>query len=744
MINVGKHEHKHEINHEAECHDDCCASKHSHEHEHAQTHAHNHEHNHDHHEHTHNHEHSHSHHEHNHDHHEHNHDHHEHTHNHEHSHSHKDSCCSHDHHDHEHGGCCACESGLLEHIDVEEEESKRPYYIMGIGAILFVIGFYIAKFTNITSLGGYPISSNMLSLIPLLLVVIIAGHETIEHGIRSISHGEIKIEFLMTIATIGAFLLGDYSEGAGLMLLFFIGEWLEDFALDKSKKSIANIVKLSPDTGIVKKDGKEIEMAIEDIKIGDIVVIRPGDKIPIDGVIIEGSTSINQASITGESLAVSKTIGDEVYSSTINEEGYIEVRVNKSSENTIFAKIIELIKESEEKKAKVNLLIDRFAKYYTPIVVGLALIVGIIPPLILNQPINQWVYRALVLLVISCPCALIISTPVSIVSAITAGTKNGMVIKGGEYIEELANIKAISFDKTGTLTEGKLIINQVIPAEEEKEELMKIACSIEAKSKHPIAEAFKEYAVKEKTDIVSVENFKSIAGNGLIGEINGTCYKLGKKDFFDKDIIPTIDGDSDNADKTQVYVGTEDKILGIISLSDKIRDESISTIAKLNKDNIKTIMLTGDNEQTAKQVASEIGLSDYYANLLPEDKVNKVHELVENEKHVAMVGDGVNDTPSLARANVGIAMGMGGADVAVETADIILMRDDLSKIGYLTDLAKKTMGVIKQNITATLVIKASLAILGILGLVSLWGAIIIGDMGLTLIVVGNALRIARE
>lgn len=680
-------------------------------------------------------------------------DHEHHEHSHEHNHHEKD-CCSEEHHHHKHshdGDCCsheaggcACESGILDNLE-DEEKSKKPYYLMGTGIIIFLIGIYLSKFTNIPlnslNIANYQIAitSANISIIPFAIVVLIVGLGVMKHGIKSLLNKEIKIEFLVTISTIGAFILGDCAEGASLMLLYFIAEFLEDLALDRSKKSIVNLVKLSPDTGIIKKEGKEIELAIDEIAIGDIVVVKPGDKIPVDGEIIKGSTSVDQASITGESLAVSKTVGDEVYSSTINEEGYIEIKVNKTSENTIFAKIVDLIKESDEKKAKIDLIVDKFAKYYTPLIVGLAILVAFIPPIVFGQSLSQWIYRALVLLVISCPCALVISTPVSMVSAITAGTKNGIIIKGGEYVEELANIKAILFDKTGTLTEGNLAINNIEPIDFDKEELIKIACSIEGKSKHPIAKAFNDYKNENNIELKDIEYFESISGKGLIGKIAGKTYYIGKKELFNYEINIK---NNDQA-KTAVYIGDSEKLIGFISLTDKIREDSAQTIANLKEHNIQTMMLTGDNNETANLVSSEIGLNSYYSDLLPEDKVNKVQEVVCQYKDVAMVGDGVNDTPSLARANVGIAMGMGGADVAVETADIVLMQDNISKISYLINLSKKTMNVVKQNISASLLVKGFLAILGIIGFVSLWQAVLIGDMGLTLIVVANALRISH-
>ena len=557
--------------------------------------------------------------------------------------------------------------------------------IFAVGIILLAFGYGLEIFNVVN-----PVVSQVI----FLIAVIYVGRHIIKDGIVHLFEGKVKIELLITIATFGAFLLQSGEEGAMLMILFYLGEYLEHYSLNKSKSSLIELVKLTPDTAMVKHGDHEHEKAVSDIIIGDIVVVRPGDKIPVDGIIIEGTTSV---------------------------------------------KIIELIKNSEQNKAHIDVFIDRFAEYYTPIVVVLAILVAILPPILYGASITDWTYRALTLLVISCPCALVISTPVSIVSTITKGTKNGIIIKGGEYIEELARIKEVLFDKTGTLTEGKLEINEVQACDGyDKAEILKIACSIESKSKHPIAHTFVQYKKDHSLELEEVENFESIAGKGLKGDINGQTYFIGNKTLFSQDINL-----ENNKMSTTVIIGTENEIYGLITLKDKIRDETPSTIASLNAKGIKTTMITGDNEATAKLVADEIGLSNYYADLLPQDKVNIVSNAVSKHHDVAMVGDGVNDTPSLARANVGIAMGLEGADVAIETADIVLLEDKLSKINLLVDLAKKTMGKIKFNVAFCLSVKVILMILGIAGYISLWEAVLIGDMGITLLVVGNSLLLAK-
>ena len=473
----------------------------------------------------------------------------------------------------------------------------------------------------------------------------------------------------------------------------------------------------------------------------------PGDKIPLDGIIINGISSVNQAAITGESIPVTKKEGDMVYAGTINDEGYFELRVTKRSDETVLSKIIELVKDSQYNKSKTEAFIDKFSNYYTPSVLLLAVIVATVPPFILGLNFDTWFYRALVLLVVSCPCALAISTPVSMVSGITAGTNKGVLIKGGAYIEEMQKIKTIVFDKTGTLTEGKLEVTDIIPLNKyNKKSILEISGSLESKSKHPLAEAVVKYCGNTGVKLLDVNNFKSITGKGITGQIDEEMFYVGRKNLltfineFPDNLIENLEMNG----KTVLIVANQNHIIGLIGLMDKIKPLSHSTIISLKDRNIKTIMLTGDNEGTAKSVSSKIGIDSYYSGLLPEDKVKIVNDLIVKDEHVAMVGDGVNDAPALARSNVGIAMGSAGSDVAIETADIALMHDDISKIGYIIDLSRKTMSVVKQNVSLSIVVKGSFAFFAVLGFVSLWMAVAFGDMGLTLVVIINALRIGNS
>jgi len=631
--------------------------------------------------------------------------------------------------------CKFCEANPFEEKE-KKKEKIRPVYIIGISAVILATGLYLNLFTD----------QLILAEILFLTVAVVSGFEIVPHGIQSLLKGKFNISFLITIAAIGAFLIGESAEGASVIFLFFIAEYLEDYAGERARRSIGTLIKLAPETAVVKRGNENIKLHAHAVDIGEIVIVKPGDKIPLDGIVKKGISSLNQAAITGESMPVTKKEGDMVFAGTINEEGYLEVKVTKRSDETVLSKIIDLVKASQQKKSKTEAFIDRFSNYYTPAVIGLAVIVAVVPPFIFGLNFDTWFYRALVLLVVSCPCALAISTPVSIVSGITAGTNNGVLIKGGEYVEEMQNIKTMVFDKTGTLTEGKLEVTDVKPLNKYTEkEILQIAGSLESKSKHPLAEAVIRYVGKSDMDFKEVHNFESIAGKGVKGIIDTKMFYIGKKSLFKyiSEFTDELIHEMENEGKTVAIIGNDEHIIGLIGLMDKIRQLSRSTIQELKEKNIKTVMLTGDNKSTAEAVSSKIGIDQYYASLLPEEKVKIIEGLVEKGEHVAMVGDGVNDAPALARSNVGIAMGTAGSDVAIETADVALMHDDISKVNYLISLSKKTMSVVKQNVSLSILVKGSFAVFAVLGFVSLWMAVAFGDMGLTLIVILNALRIGR-
>ena len=632
--------------------------------------------------------------------------------------------------------CEYCKTNPYEENEITKE-GISPIYIMASSAVVLAIGLYFNFFTD----------QKLLAEMLFLAVAVISGFEIVIHGIKSLLMGKFSISFLITIAAIGAFLIGEGAEGASVLFLFFIAEYLEDYAGERARRSIGTLIQLTPETAIVKRDDKRFELHAHAVDINETVVVKPGDKIPLDGVIVNGISSINQAAITGESLPVNKKEGDIVFAGTINQEGYLEIKVTKRSDETVLSKIIELVKESQQKKSKTEAFIDRFSNYYTPTVIGIAIITAIIPSFIFGLNFDTWFYRALVLLVVSCPCALAISTPVSMVSGITAGTKNGVLIKGGEYIEEMQNIKTMVFDKTGTLTEGKLEVTDVISLNKYSEnEILQITGSLESRSNHPLAEAVMRHIENSSMDFKDVDNFESITGKGIKGLIDDETFYIGKKGFFKNisefpnELVQNLQDDG----KTVIILGNDEQIIGLIALMDKIRPLSMDTIQKLKESNINTVMLTGDNKGTARAVSSKIGIDKYYADLLPGDKVKIVSESLGNGEHVAMLGDGVNDAPALARSDIGIAMGAAGSDVAIETADVALMHDDISKVNYLINLSKRTMSIVRQNVSVSILVKSSFAIGAVIGFVSLWMAVAFGDMGLTLAVILNALRIGID
>ena len=641
--------------------------------------------------------------------------------------------------------CTCCGGDLFE--EKQPQWRHKPLLIIITSAVIFAMGIIIENFLH---------QGRLLAEVAFLAVVAVAGFEIIKGAFRGLLKLRFNMNLLITIAAAGAFLIGHGEEGAAVMFLFYVAEFLEDYASERARSSIAALLKLAPETAHVLRNGQELEIHTHDVNLDEKVVVRPGDKIPLDGLVVRGSSAVDQSPITGESIPVTKKENDEVFAGSINIEGYLEIMVTRKSDETIISRIIELVRESKNKKSKTEAFIDRFATYYTPTVILAAVVVALIPPFFLNMSFDEWFYRALVLLVVSCPCALAISTPVSMVSGITAATRNGVLIKGGEYVEEMKNVKVMVFDKTGTLTEGRLEVANIFSFNDNsREDILQLAASLESHSKHPLAKAIFQKARDEGLKLEEVHNFKSITGTGLKGEIRGNTFYVGNKTLFensgilneresqDKDILEKI-REYEVEGKTTILLGTEQEVLGLMVLMDRIRDDASETVKFLKNNGIRTVMLTGDNEGTAWRVASQLGLDEYYHSLLPEDKVEKIDELVEHHGHVAMVGDGVNDAPALARANIGIAMGAAGSDVAIETADVALMHDDLSKLEYLLKLSQKTMGVVQQNVALSILVKSSFAIMAVMGLVTLWMAVGIGDMGLSLAVILNAIRIGSQ
>jgi len=574
---------------------------------------------------------------------------------------------------------------------------------------------------------------------------LLAGHEIMRRAWRALLRLQLEMNFLMTIAAAGAFGIGHGEEGAAVLFLFAVAEGLEGYAENRARVSIAKLLELAPPSARIRRNGEEVSILTEEVQVREIVIVRPGEKIPLDGVVREGGSTVNQAAITGESIPVEKQPGDQVYAGTLVNEGYLEIEVTKRSTETVLSRIVALVKEAEKKKSRAERFVERFARYYTPTVVGLALLVATLPSLLFGQAFSTWFYRALVLLVVSCPCALAISTPVSIVAALTSAARHGVLVKGGEYIEAIRKARVFAFDKTGTLTEGRLKVESIHSLDStDPMEILKLAAGIEQKSQHPIAQAIVESAAEHDMEIPEANEFRSITGKGAEAVIGGIGYFLGSRRLCAEKGFRFSDDRIQQAEQngaTIVLLGSEDRILGCIAVSDRPRPTAQKAIQVLRSKGIRTVMLTGDTRGTAQAVARQLGIDDVHAELLPEHKVTVVEQLRQRYGDVVVVGDGVNDAPALARASVGIAMGAIGSDVALETADVALMQDDLSKIPYLVELSHKSVAVIKENIAASISIKGAFGALAFPGLISLWLAVAVGDMGLSLAVILNALRL---
>ncbi len=561
----------------------------------------------------------------------------------------------------------------------------------------------------------------------------------------SIKAFRLNMDFLMTLAILGAVIIEEYVEAASLAFLFSLAELLEGYAVERARNSLRELISLAPQQATVRRKSKETSAAVAEVSVGETIIIKPGEKIALDGCVLRGISSVDQAPITGESLPVQKSAGDEVFAGTLNNDGYLEVRVTRNSENTMLARIIHLVEDAESQKAPSERFIEKFAKIYTPAVVALACLVAVIPPLFMGANFEVWFLKALTLLVIACPCALVISTPVSVVSAITNASRNGILIKGGIHLEAMGQIKVVALDKTGTVTSGILQVSEVVPLNGlSKENVLEIAAQLEKQSNHPIARAILAKAGEIPT--LPVEHFENEPGKGVRGTLSGTRYYTGTTALFKPELyqehleeLRTLQSQG----KTTMLVGTTTEIIGLIALSDQVRPHAASAISSLQRLGTKVVLLTGDNVQTASSIARAAGIDEFYANLLPADKVRKVHELRDKYGAVAMVGDGINDAPALAAASVGIAMAAAGSDTAIETADIALMSDDLNKLPYLLNLSRKARTVIKQNTGLAIGLKFSLAAGVFPGMVSLVMAVLAGDMGASLAVIGNALRLSR-
>ena len=652
------------------------------------------------------------------------------------------------------------------------------FYLLGV-----IFGFLnskgiIPQFPEIPSiLAVFGLSLEKVNLIQLIfygLAIVFGGYNIARSGVIALLRTRTaSIDLLMTIAVLGAVIINQWAEAATVVMLFSLGEGMESLTINRARNAIQELLQIAPQVARIRRGSETIQLPVEEVELQDVMLVRPGERIAMDGRVISGYSTVNQAPITGESLPVEKSPGDEVYAGTLNQRGYLEVEVTKLAEDSTLARITRLIETAGANRAKTERFMERFAKYYTPAVIALAILLAVIPPL-MGEPFIPWFYRALTLLVISCPCALVISTPVAIVAALANASRHGMLIKGGGYIELAGQIGAIAFDKTGTLTHGRPEVVEVYATDNyEPEEVISLAATIEERSEHPLAAAIlrrRELEVAASPQHVhgdqhqhlyphdesefeliakEISDFEAITGRGARATIDGTTYYIGTPRLFEElgvdisrlsHVIKMWQEDG----RTVLVVGSDREVFGAIAVEDEPRPESREVIQKLKENGIQHIvMLTGDNSTTARSLAQRLGIDEYRAELLPEDKVQAIRELKDEYGKVAMVGDGINDAPAMAAADLGIAMGAAGSDTAIETSDIALMSSDLTKLPFAIKLSRSTLTTIKSNIAFSLFIKAAIILLSAIGITSLWLAIL-ADTGASIIVTANAMRILRH
>ena len=634
-------------------------------------------------------------------------------HDHGHSHSHGD-----DHgHGHDHG-----------HSD-EEGNNKNKIIRFSIGVIIFIIGI-IFKFDYFAEFG--------LFFISYLLI----GGDILIIAIKNILRGQVFDEnFLMALATVGAFSIGQFSEGVGVMLFYQVGEFFQDIAVNKSRKSISALMDIRPDYANKKVNGEIIKVDPEEVHIGDIIIVKPGEKVPLDGYVIEGKSLIDASALTGESVPKNVKTGDEILAGCINKNGLLTIEVAKEFGQSTLAKILDLVQNASSKKAPTENFVTKFARYYTPVVVISATLVAILPPLLLpGATFSQWIYRALVFLVVSCPCALIISIPLGFFGGIGGASKNGILVKGGNYLEALNNVEMVVFDKTGTLTKGVFKVTQMnAEGSISQDELLEYAAHVESYSSHPIATSIlKAYGKDTRSE--DIEDVLEIAGKGISAKVKGKYVLAGNAKLMDSEKISY--NEAENAG-TVIYLAIDNKYAGSIIISDELKEDSIDAISNLKSMGVKKIvMLTGDNKDIASDIGKILGVDEVYSELLPHEKVEKL-ELLQKQKSpkgkIVFVGDGINDAPVLARADIGIAMGGVGSDAAIEAADIVIMTDEPSKIALAIKIAKRTKTIVMQNIIFALSVKAIILIFAVFGISNMWEAVF-GDVGVALIAVLNSMR----
>lgn len=576
-----------------------------------------------------------------------------------------------------------------------------------------------------------------------LVCYVIVGWDIVWKAITNIFSGQVFDEnFLMTIATIGALILGEHSEGVAVMLFYQVGEWFQSYAVSKSRKSIASLMDIRPDYANVKRDGKLVQVDPDEVMIGDTIVVKPGERVPLDGKIIKGTSALDTSALTGESMPRDVEPGMEVISGCINQTGILTIQTTKEFGESTVAKILDLVENASDKKGKTENFISRFARYYTPVVVFAAIALAILPPLITGQAFSIWIYRALTFLVISCPCALVISIPLSFFGGIGGSSKIGVLVKGSNYLEALAHAETVVFDKTGTLTKGSFAVSKILPVGMKEPQFLELAAYAEDYSNHPISLSIKK-AYGKKIDSSRITDVKEIAGHGVQSIIDGKIVFAGNAKLMEKEHISYTPAATVG---TVVYLACDGKYAGCIVIEDEIKADSPAAIKALKSVGVrKSVMLTGDADAVGRKVADRLGLDQAYTELLPADKVDRVEELLQQKSEkgtLVFVGDGINDAPVLARADVGIAMGGLGSDAAIEAADVVLMTDEPSKIAAVIRIARKTIRIANQNIVFALGVKFLVLILGALGYANMWAAVF-ADVGVSIIAILNAIRAMR-
>lgn len=619
-------------------------------------------------------------------------------------------------------------------------KQKKMLYRIITAFVLFVV-LMVLEHTGVLE----QLPSQWLVFLIYLIPYLVIGYDIVYKAVRNISHGQVFDEnFLMMVATFGAFGVKEYSEAVAVMLFYQVGELFQNYAVGKSRQSISDMMNICPEYANIEEDGVLMQVDPDDVEVGTIIVVKPGERIPLDGIVTEGTSMIDTAALTGESVPRRATVGDEIISGCVNGSSTIKVKVTKAFEDSTVARILELVENASSKKAKVENFITRFAKYYTPVVTIGAVILAILPPLILGGGWADWIQRACIFLVISCPCALVISVPLGFFGGIGASSKIGILVKGSNYLEAVAEMTTIVFDKTGTLTKGEFKVSEVQPSADQnntigKEELLEIAAYGEGYSNHPIANSIRE-AYGKTLSMERVTDTEEIAGHGIHTFIDGREVYLGNAKLMDAQNIAYTENKTAG---TVVYVACNNVFAGSIVISDTVKEGSKDAIRDMKQVGVKkTVMLTGDRQAAADAVAAELGIDEVHAELLPADKVGQVEKLLgaQNEKErLAFVGDGINDAPVLTRADIGIAMGSMGSDAAIEAADIVLMDDDIRKIASLVKIARKTLGIVKQNIVFALAVKALVLLLGALGMANMWEAVF-ADVGVSVIAILNSMR----